>query len=218
MDTHRRDPHGHDDGQQEVPSDPALRVKALESLLVEKGLVDPRALDALIDTYEHKVGPRNGARVVARAWVDPAYKRRLLADATDAIAELGYGGRQGEHMVVVENTPRVHNLVVCTLCSCYPVPVLGLPPVWYKSAPYRSRAVIDPRGVLGEFGLELTEEVEVRVWDSTSELRYLVLPERPAGSEHMTEEALAALVTRDAMIGVAKVALPKEALAARNRA
>src|SRR5690242_2382569 len=206
MAPHEHD-HDHDHGQ-EVPSDLALRVKALESLLVEKGLVDPAALDALIDTYEHKVGPRNGARVVAKAWVDPAYKQRLLADATAAIAELGYMGRQGEHMVVVENTSKVHNMVVCTLCSCYPWTVLGLPPVWYKSAPYRSRAVIDPRGVLREFGLNLLEDVEVRVWDSTAELRYLVLPERPAGSEGMTEEQLAALVTRDAMVGVAKVSLP----------
>jgi nitrile hydratase len=179
-------------------------------LLVEKGLVDRAALDALIDTYRHKVGPRNGARVVARAWVDPAYKQRLLTDATAAIAELGYGGVQGEHMVAVENTPKLHNLVVCTLCSCYPWPVLGLPPVWYKSAPYRSRAVINPRGVLREFGLELPEEVEVRVWDSTAELRYLVLPERPTGSEELSEEALAALVARDAMIGVAKIAPPQE--------
>jgi nitrile hydratase subunit alpha len=199
----------HDPGHQSVPSDIALRVKSLESLLVEKGLVDPAALALLIDAYENKVGPRNGARVVARAWVDAAYKERLLADATAAIAELGYGGRGGEHMVVVENTPKVHNLVVCTLCSCYPWPVLGLPPVWYKSAPYRSRAVIDPRGVLREFGLELGEDVEVRVWDSTAELRYLVLPERPVGSENLHEEALAALVTRDAMIGVAKVTIPQ---------
>lgn len=198
----------HDHDHQAVPSDLTLRVKALESLLVEKGLVDPAALDALVDTYEHKIGPRNGARVVARAWVDPAYRQRLLGDATAAIAELGYAGQQGEHMVVVENTPQVHNLVVCTLCSCYPWSVLGLPPVWYKSAPYRSRAVIDPRGVLREFGLELPDDVEVRVWDSTAELRYLVLPERPAGSERLSEEALAALVTRDAMVGVAKVALP----------
>jgi nitrile hydratase len=196
--------HDHDHGHQDVPSDPMLRVKALESLLVEKGLVDPAALDALIDTYEHKVGPRNGAQVVARAWVDPAYKKRLLADATNAIAELGYGGSQGEHMVVVENTPKVHNLVVCTLCSCYPWSVLGLPPVWYKSSPYRSRAVIDPRGVLREFGVDLSQDTEVRVWDSTAELRYLVLPERPAGTEHLTEEQLAALVTRDAMVGVGK--------------
>ena len=188
-----------------IPSDLTLRVKSLESLLVEKGLVDRKALDLLIDTYEHKVGPRNGARVVARAWVDPAYKQRLLTDADAAIAELGYGGMQGEHMVVVENTPNVHNMVVCTLCSCYPWPVLGLPPVWYKSAPYRSRSVIDPRGVLKEFGLELSDEVEVRVWDSTAELRYLVLPERPAGTETLSEAQLADLVMRDAMIGVAKV-------------
>ena len=201
--------HHHE--HQAVPSDPALRVKALESLLVEKGIVDPAALDALIDTYQHKVGPRNGARVVARAWVDPAYKQRLFEDATSAIAELGYGGRQGEHMVVVANTPGVHNLVVCTLCSCYPWSVLGLPPVWYKSAPYRSRAVIDPRGVLREFGVEVGDDVEVRVWDSTAELRYLVLPERPAGTEGMSEQELAALVTRDAMIGVAKVAAPRKA-------
>ncbi len=197
--------HGHE--HQAVPSDLTLRVKSLESLLVEKGLVDRAALDALIDTYEHKVGPRNGARVVARAWVDPAYKQRLLTDADAAIAELGYGGMQGEHMVAIENSSKVHNLVVCTLCSCYPWPVLGLPPVWYKSAPYRSRSVIDPRGVLGEFGLELSEDVEVRVWDSTAELRYLVLPERPAGTERLSEEALAALVTRNSMIGVAQVSL-----------
>jgi nitrile hydratase subunit alpha len=195
----------HDHDHQAVPSDLTLRVKALESLLVEKGLVDPAALDALIDTYEHKVGPRNGARVVARAWVDPAYKKRLLTDATAAIAELGFSGGQGEHMIVVENTTGIHNLVVCTLCSCYPWPTLGLPPVWYKSAPYRSRAVIDPRGVLREFGLELPQNIEIRVWDSTAEIRYLVLPERPAGSEHLTEDELAAVVTRDAMIGVAKV-------------
>jgi nitrile hydratase len=203
--------HGHKDhghSHQAVPSDPALRIKSLESLLVEKGLVDRAALDALVDTYERKIGPRNGARVVARAWVDPAYKQRLLTNASAAIAELGYSGLQGEHMLVIENTPQVHNLVVCTLCSCYPWPVLGLPPVWYKSAPYRSRVVIDPRGVLREFGLELSEDTEVRVWDSTAELRYLVLPERPAGSEKLSEEALAALVTRDAMVGVAKVTLP----------
>jgi nitrile hydratase len=200
--------HGHDHDHQVVPSDLTLRVKSLESLLVEKGLVDRAALDALVDTYEHKIGPRNGARVVARAWVDPAYKQRLLADAGAAIAELGYAGQQGEDMLVLENTPQVHNTVVCTLCSCYPWPVLGLPPVWYKSAPYRSRVVIDPRGVLREFGLELPEDVEVRVWDSTAELRYLVLPERPAGTEKMSEEELAALVTRDAMVGVAKVPPP----------
>ena len=183
----------------------ALRVKALESLMVEKGLVDPAALDAIVDHFEHKVGPRNGARVVARAWSDAAYRDRLLEDATAAIAELGYGGRQGEHMVVVENTPAIHNLVVCTLCSCYPWPVLGLPPVWYKSAPYRSRAVIDPRGVLAEFGVSLPEETEVRVWDSTAELRYLVLPERPAGTDGLDEAALAALVTRDGMIGTRRL-------------
>jgi nitrile hydratase len=200
----------HDHDHQAVPSDPALRAKALESLLVEKGLVDPAALDALIDTFEHKVGPRNGARVVARAWVDPAYRQRLLTDAPAAIAELGYTSGQGEHMVVVENGPKVHNLVVCTLCSCYPWPVLGLPPVWYKSAPYRSRAVIDPRGVLHEFGTQLAEDCEVRVWDSTAELRYLVLPERPAGTANLTEEELAALVTRDAMVGVTKVPPPGE--------
>ena len=182
-----------------------LRVRALESLLVEKGLVDPAALDALIEAYEKKIGPRNGARVVARAWVDPAYKERLLANATAAIAELGFTGRQGEDMVALENTPTVHNVVVCTLCSCYPWPVLGLPPVWYKSAPYRSRAVIDPRGVLRELGVDVGDDVEVRVWDSTAELRYLVLPERPPGTDGMTEEELTALVTRDAMIGVARV-------------
>ena len=199
------DGHAH----QTVPSDLTLRVKSLESLLVEKGLVDRAALDALIDTMEHKVGPRNGARVVARAWVDPAYKKRLLEHAPTAIAELGYTSGQGEHILVVENTPQIHNLIVCTLYSCYPWPVLGLPPVWYKSAPYRSRAVIDPRGILREFGTELSEDVEVRVWDSTAELRYLVLPERPAGTDNMSEEQLAALVTRDAMVGVARVTLPR---------
>jgi nitrile hydratase len=195
---------------QDAPSDVALRVKSLESLLVEKKIVDRAALDALVDTYKHKVGPRNGARVVARAWVDPAYKQRLLASGTAAIGELGYSGRQGADIRVVENTVKVHNLVVCTLCSCYPWPVLGLPPVWYKSAPYRSRAVIDPRGVLRELGTELPADVEVRVWDSTAEQRYLVLPERPAGTEQLTEEALAALVTRDSMIGVAKVLGPEK--------
>jgi nitrile hydratase len=197
--------HDHDHDGQAQPSDPALRVKALESLLAAKGLVDRAALDVLIDAYEHRIGPRNGARVVARAWADPSYKQRLLSDADAAIAELGYGGMQGEHMVVVENTATVHNLVVCTLCSCYPWPVLGLPPVWYKSAPYRSRAVIDPRGVLRELGLELGDTVEVRVWDSTAELRYLVLPERPAGTQAMSEDDLASLVTRDSMVGVARV-------------
>jgi nitrile hydratase len=170
--------------------------------------VDPAALDALIDTYETKVGPRNGAAVVARAWVDPAYKARLLADGAPAIAELGYMGRQGEDMVVLENTPKVHNMVVCTLCSCYPWPVLGLPPVWYKSSPYRSRAVLDPRGVLRELGVAVADDVEVRVWDSTSEVRYMVLPERPAGTEGWSEAELAAIVTRDSMIGVANVHAP----------
>ena len=202
-----KDDHDHD--HQTVPSDVALRVKALESLLVEKGIVDRAALDLVVDTYETRIGPRNGARVVAKAWVDPAYKQRLLADGSAAIAELGYGGSQGEQMVVVENGPKVHNLIVCTLCSCYPWPVLGLPPVWYKSAPYRSRAVIDPRGVLEELGLELAPDVEVRVWDSTADLRYLVLPERPAGTEEMNEEELAGLITRDSMIGVARVSVEK---------
>ncbi len=201
--------HHHDGERQDPPSDMALRVKSLESLLVEKGIVDPAALDTIIEIYEHKIGPRNGARVVARAWSDPAYKKRLLDDATAAIAELGYGGRQGEHMIVVENTPKIHNLVVCTLCSCYPWPVLGLPPIWYKSAPYRSRAVIDPRGVLAEFGLSLPDDVEIRVWDSTAEIRYLVLPERPLGTEALNEEALAEFVTRDSMIGVARASLTK---------
>jgi len=203
--SHADDPeHPHNAPLTEVQ----LRVRALESLLTEKGLVDPAALDELIDTYQTRVGPRNGAQVVARAWVDPDYRRRLLEDATAAIAEFGFVGRQGEDMVALENTPKVHNVVVCTLCSCYPWPVLGLPPVWYKSTPYRSRVVIDPRGVLREFGLDLPDDVEVRVWDSTAELRYLVLPERPAGTEGLTEEELAALVTRDAMIGTARVEAP----------
>jgi nitrile hydratase subunit alpha len=200
--------HSHHHEGQNTPSDADLRVKALESLLVEKGLVDPAALDAIIDAYENKIGPRNGARIIARAWVDPAYKARLLEDATASIAEFGYTGQQSEHMVAVENTLTVHNIVVCTLCSCYPWAVLGLPPIWYKSHAYRSRAVIDPRGVLSELGLSLASDVVVRVWDSTAEIRYLVLPERPAGTEGMNEDALAALVTRDAMIGVAKVASP----------
>ena len=189
-------------------SDPAIRVRALESLLAEKGLIDPKAIDALVDTYENKIGPRNGAKVVARAWSDPAYKSRLLSDATAAINELGFSGLQGEDMVVVENTPTVHNLIVCTLCSCYPWPTLGLPPVWYKSAPYRSRAVSDPRGVLREFGTDLLDSTEVRVWDTTAEVRYLVLPERPEGTDHWSEEQLAGIVTRDAMIGVRKIARP----------
>ena len=202
--------HDHDHpGEHGAPlSGPALRVKALESLLVEKGLVDPAALDQLIDRYETKVGPRNGSRVVARAWTDPAYRQRLLSDPSGAMAEFGYTGRQGENMVVVENTPTVHNMVVCTLCSCYPWPVLGLPPVWYKSAAYRSRAVIDPRGVLKEFGVELPADVEVRVWDSTAELRYLVLPMRPPGTEAMSEEQLTDLVSRNAMIGTDVVKAP----------
>jgi nitrile hydratase subunit alpha len=202
--------HGHDHGQH-PPSDMELRVKALESVLVEKGLVDPAALDAIVDHFEHKVGPRNGARVVARAWSDPAYLARLRADATAAIAELGYAGRQGEHMQAVENTPGVHNMVVCTLCSCYPWPVLGLPPVWYKAAPYRSRAVADPRGVLRDFGVELPEDTEIRVWDSTAELRYLVVPMRPQGTDGWSEEELAELVTRDAMIGTGLARTPSEA-------
>ncbi len=195
------------------PSDPALRVKALESLLIEKGLVDPAALDALIDTYENQVGPRNGAAVVARAWVDPDYKARLMADGSAAIAELGFSGRQGEHMMVVENTADVHNMVVCTLCSCYPWTVLGLPPVWYKASPYRARVVKDPRGVLGDFGLELGEDVEIRVWDSTAEIRYLVLPERPPGTEGLSEAELAALVSRDSMIGTGRALAPDAARA-----
>ncbi len=192
-------------------SDTLLRVKALESLLVEKGLVDPAALDQLIETYEHKVGPKNGARVVARAWSNPEYKKRLLETPSAAIAELGFAGRQGEDMVVLENTEKVHHMVVCTLCSCYPWPVLGLPPVWYKSAPYRARAVMDPRGVLEEFGVELPEDTEIRVWDSTAEVRYLVLPMRPQGSEDLDEEALANLVTRDSMIGTGLPLSPGQA-------
>jgi nitrile hydratase len=198
----------HDHDHDNHLSETVLRVKALETLLVAKGLVDPAALDAMIDAYENKIGPRNGARVVVKAWTDPAYKARLMEDATAAIAELGYSGAQGEHMVVVENTPTVHNLVVCTLCSCYPWPVLGLPPVWYKSSAYRSRAVSDPRGVLQDFGLTVPDDVAVRVWDSTAEIRYLVLPERPASTEGLSAEALEELVTRDTMIGTAKVAAP----------
>jgi nitrile hydratase len=182
-------------------SETQVRVRALESVLTEKGLVDPAALDALIETYETRVGPHNGARVVARSWTDPEYRARLFEDATAAIAELGYTGRQGEHMIALRNTPEVHNMVVCTLCSCYPWPVLGLPPVWYKSAPYRSRAVSEPRAVLADFGVTLGDDVEVRVWDSTAEVRYLVVPMRPAGTEDWDEDRLAGLVTRDAMIG-----------------
>jgi len=214
---HHHHEHDHSGGHDhtEPPSEVALRVKALESLLIEKGLVDPAALDALIETYEHQVGPHRGARVVARAWCDPSFKEWLMRDATAAIASMGYEGRQGEHMRVVENTPEVHNLVVCTLCSCYPWPVLGLPPVWYKSPPYRARAVADPRGVLAEFGTELPEHVEIRVWDSTSETRFLVLPERPAGTEGWSEEELATLVTRNAMIGVERAKVPSERERAR---
>ncbi len=197
--------HDHDHEEGSPLTETGLRVRALESLLVDKGLVDPKTLDALIDTYETKVGPHNGARVVARAWIDPAYKARLLADATAAIAELGYIGRQGEDMVALENTPTVHNMVVCTLCSCYPWPVLGLPPVWYKSGPYRSRAVLDSRGVLRELGVTVGNDAEVRVWDSTAELRYLVLPERPAGTQGWSEDELSEIVTRDSMIGVERI-------------
>lgn len=209
-------PHDHDhdhDHDHTVPSAIALRVRALETLMVDKGLVDPAALDAIIETYETRIGPGNGARVVARAWTNPAYLDRLRRDATAAIAELGYGGRQGEHMRVVENTPQVHNLVVCTLCSCYPWSVLGLPPTWYKSSAYRARAVIAPREVLAGFGVALPDTVEVRVWDSTAEIRYLVLPERPAGTEGWSEDRLADLVTRDSMIGVARLAPPTGAAA-----
>ncbi len=198
----------HDHAHNAPPSDTAMRVKALETLLTEKGLLDPAAIDALVETYETKIGPRNGAKVVARAWTDPDYKARLLENGSAAIAELGFSGVQGEDMVVVENTDDVHNMVTCTLCSCYPWPTLGLPPIWFKSAPYRARSVIDPRGVLEEFGVALSDDVEIRVWDSNAELRYLVLPQRPAGTEGMGEDALAALVTRDSMIGTALVEAP----------
>jgi nitrile hydratase subunit alpha len=189
-------------------SDVEARTRALESILLEKGLLTPEAVDKVVSAYERDIGPLNGAKVVARAWVDPEYKKHLLADGPAAIAELGIGGMQGEHMVAVENTPTVHNVIVCTLCSCYPWPVLGLPPTWYKSPPYRSRLVIEPRQVLKEFGLELDESTEIRVWDSSAEIRYMVLPERPEGTEGMTEEELAKLVTRDSMIGVAKAKAP----------
>lgn len=212
-DTHHHHDHDHESEHTHphgrLLGDAELRVKALEQVLTEKGLIDPAAIDALVDTYETKVGPHNGARVVARAWVDRAYKQRLLENGTAAIAELGYSGIQGEDMVVVENTATVHNVLVCTLCSCYPWPTLGLPPAWYKAAPYRSRAISDPRGVLKEFGVAIDDDIEVRVWDSTAELRYMVLPERPSGTESMSEEQLASLVTRDSMIGVAKIAPPK---------
>jgi nitrile hydratase len=201
--------HDHDDEHSEL-SDMELHVRALRTVLEQKGYIDPAALDVLIDTYETKIGPRNGARVVARSWKDEAYRKWLLSDATAAIASLGYHGRQGEMIIAVENTASVHNLVVCTLCSCYPWPVLGLPPTWYKSAPYRARAVKDPRGVLADFGVQLPESVAVRVWDSTSEVRYLVVPQRPTGTERLSEEQLADLVTRDSMIGtgLAKAAVP----------
>ena len=192
--------HDHDHDHSEL-SEMDLRVRALQSVLTQKGYIDPAALDVLIDTYQTQVGPRNGARVVARSWVDAEFRNWLLRDATQAIASLGYSGRQGEHMVALENTAERHNLVVCTLCSCYPWPVLGLPPIWYKSAPYRSRAVKDPRGVLADFGVQLPESTEIRVWDSTAEVRYLVIPQRPPGTEYLSEGELAALVTRDAMIG-----------------
>ena len=193
--------HDHEDAHSLLPSDPELRVKAIESLLLSKGLVDAKTLDELIDTYENKIGPQNGAKVVAKAWIDNDYKKRLLADATSAIRELSYQGRQGENMIVVENTPEIHNIIVCTLCSCYPWPVLGIPPTWYKSDEYRSRTVREPRKVLSEFGVEIDSQVKVKVWDSTAELRYLVLPMRPKGSENMNESELVELVTRNSMIG-----------------
>ncbi len=204
---HDHDHHDHD--HQDPPAEAALRVKALETILAKRGYIDQAEIDKMVDHFQNEVGPRNGAKVVAKAWTDPAYRKRLLDNATRAIAELGFSGRQGEHLIAVENTAKVHNLVVCTLCSCYPVPVLGLPPVWYKSFAYRSRAVIDPRGVLADFGLKLPDDVEVRVWDSTAELRYLVVPERPAGTEKMSEDTLADLVTRDSMIGTARASEPK---------
>ncbi|MBT5570335.1 MAG: nitrile hydratase subunit alpha [Alphaproteobacteria bacterium] len=197
----KKDHHDHDHAHTLLPSDPVLRAKALETLLVGKGLVDPAAVDAIVDTFSNDIGPRNGAHVVARSWSDPDYRARLLADGTAAMAELGYSGMQGEHMVAVENSDQVHNVVVCTLCSCYPWPVLGLPPVWFKSPEYRARVVREPRAVLSEFGLELPDDVEIRVWDSTAEIRYLVVPQRPAGCEALDEAALADLVTRDSMIG-----------------
>src|SRR5437588_4859262 len=208
--THHEHNHHHDHDHSEL-SETELRVLAPETILTEKGYVDPAALDRLIETYETKVGPRNGARVVARAWSNPEYRERLRTDATGAIASMGFAGRQSEHMIAVENTAKIHNMVVCTLCSCYPWAVLGLPPVWYKSAPYRSRAVADPRGVLREFGVELPDETEIRVWDSTSEVRYLVLPMRPAGIDGWGEERLAALVTRDSMIGTGLPLAPEKA-------
>ena len=204
------DPQDHDHANHSLlPSDPALRLKSLETLLYSKGLVDPAAVDAFIDEFQNEIGPKNGAKVVAKTWCDPEYRRRLLKDASSAIGELGFTGLQGEHMVAVENTDNVHNLVVCTLCSCYPWPVLGIPPTWYKSFEYRSRAVIDPRGVLAEFGVQLEEDVSVEVWDSTAEIRYLVIPQRPRGTESLNESELADLVTRDSMVGAAVIASPK---------
>jgi nitrile hydratase len=196
--------HDHDHHHPREKSEPELRAEALEALLAEKGLVSTDAVDAIVELYENDIGPQNGARVVARAWVDADYRARLLSHGSEAIAELGFGGAQGETMVVVENTPSIHNVIVCTLCSCYPWPVLGLPPTWYKSAPYRARVVAEPRAVLREFGLELPPGVEIRVWDSTAEVRYLVLPERPRGTDGWSEDDLAALVTRDSMIGTAR--------------
>jgi nitrile hydratase len=201
MISNKKHNHDHEDAHSHLPSDPELRVKAIETLLLGKGLIDPKTLDELIDTYENKIGPQNGAKVVAKAWVDESYKKRLLKDATAAIRELSYQGRQGENMVVVENTPEVHNIVVCTLCSCYPWPVLGIPPTWYKSDEYRSRTVREPRKVLSEFGVNVDPQIKVKVWDSTAELRYLVLPMRPLGTEDMDENELAELVTRNSMIG-----------------
>jgi len=202
--------HHHHEGEHSELSETALRVKALESLLVEKGYVDPAALDELIETYETRVGPRNGAQVVAKAWTDANFMEKLRTDATNAIADMGFIGRQGEHMVAVENTEDTHNMVVCTLCSCYPWPVLGLPPVWYKAPPYRSRAVSDPRGVLAEFGVQLPDSVGVRVWDSTAEIRYLVIPQRPEGTDGWSEEKLATLVTRNSMIGTGLALTPEQ--------
>jgi nitrile hydratase len=205
------DEHGHEGGGHEtgdIPGDMELRVRALQRLLTQKGYIDPAALDVLVETYQTQIGPRNGARVVARSWVDPSFRTWLLADATAAIASLGFSGRQGEHMIAVENTSDCHNLVVCTLCSCYPWPVLGLPPTWYKSAPYRARAVRDPRGVLADFGVTLPSSTQIRVWDSTAEVRYLVVPMRPAGTEKMSEEELARGVTRDSMIGTGLAQTP----------
>ena len=212
MSTHEHPDHHHDHDHDHSELDATeLRVRALQTLLAEKGYIDPAALDVIVDTYQTRIGPRNGARVVAKAWADPAFRDWLLRDATAAVASLGYTGRQGEHLVAVANTDTVHNMVVCTLCSCYPWPVLGLPPVWYKSAPYRSRAVKDPRGVLADFGVTLPQERSIRVWDSTAEVRYLVLPQRPPGTEGMDEEALAALVTRDSMIGTGLPRVPEAA-------